>query len=98
MIPTSFSLVNRRITVEELSKDLADDLERHGDYNRVEGKIRVCLEEGNDEFVTHTFLHELVHALLEASSKPRLSKNEAFVDSLAAVLHQYMKTKKGKLA
>lgn len=97
MIPTSFTLVNRRYEVEELSESLADDLGRHGDFCREDGVIRVEMVDVIDAR-EHTFFHELVHALLEASSRPSLSKKEAFVDSLAAVLHQYMQTKKGRLS
>jgi hypothetical protein len=96
MIPKSFTLVNRTWLVEELEKDVAEAGDRHGDCDKESALIRVEYNK-NPEFREHTFYHELVHALLEASSRPSLSKKEAFVDSLAAALHQYMKTKKGKL-
>lgn len=96
MIPKSFTLVNRNWFVEELEKETAEAGSMHGDCNAEKAVIRVEYND-NREFMEHTFYHELVHALLEASSRPSLSKKEAFVDSLAAALHQYMKTKKGKL-
>ena len=96
MIPGSFKLINREYKVVELPKSLAEDLRRHGDICRDDAVIRVEMVD-NMDMRESTFYHELVHALLESSSKPRLSKKEAFVDSLAAVLHQYMQTKKGKL-
>ena len=96
MIPKSFTLVNRRWMVEELDKETAEAGSMHGDCNSEKALIRVEYND-NIEFREHTFYHELAHALLEASSRPSLSKKEKFVDSLAAVLHQYMKTKKGKL-
>lgn len=96
MIPTSFKLVNRTVKVKKLGKSLADDLGRDGDYSRSEGLIRVCFN-GPDDHNIHTYFHELAHALLEASPKPDLSKDEEFVDCLGALLHQYEQTKRGEL-
>lgn len=95
MIPTSFQLVNRNYKVTKLPKELADGLRRYGDCSKERAEIRLdttTLQEN----VEHTFYHELVHALLEASTKPKLSNKEDFVDSLGAALHQYMKTRKGE--
>lgn len=94
-IPTSFQLVNRKYTVEVLPKEVAEDLGRHGDCNRSKAVIRVELDYPDNS--EHTFYHELAHALLYATTKPKLSEKEDFVDSLGAVIHQFMKTKKGKL-
>ena len=96
MIPKSFRLINRQFVVQKLNKSVADAGSMEGDFSMRTGIIRVG-SAGNDEYNSHTFYHELVHALLESSSKPSLSKKEAFVDSLAAVLHQYEQTKKGEL-
>ena len=96
MIPKTFTLVNRHWTVEELSSDDAETGSMSGDCSSHRARIRIRVDD-NAEYTEHTYLHELVHALLEASTLPKLSKKEAFVDSLAAVLHQYMKTKKGRL-
>ena len=95
-IPTSFQLVNRKYRVEELDKGLAEELKLHGDCNRSEGRIRIELD--NPQNSEHTFYHELAHALLYATTKPKLSDKEDFVDSLGAAIHQFMQTKKGKLA
>ena len=96
VIPKTFTLINRSWNVELLDKEIAQAGEMSGDCSSHKALIRVAADEDR-EYMEHTYLHELVHALLEASSRPSLSKKEAFVDSLAAVLHQYLKTKKGKL-
>ena len=94
-IPTSFQVVNRKYTVEKMAKELSEDLHKFGDVNKSEGLIRILID--NPANAEHTFYHELMHVLLEASTKPKLSNKEDFVDSLAAGLHQYMQTKKGQL-
>jgi Zn-dependent peptidase ImmA (M78 family) len=78
--------------------DMAELGERHGDCCKEKAKIRVHLDSENpEEMVEHTFFHELVHALLYATTRPKLSDDEKFVDSLGAALHQYEQTKKGNL-
>jgi hypothetical protein len=95
MIPKSFKLVNRTFTVAKLADSVASAGAMHGDFNLRKGRLRIGVT-SNGEYDEHTYYHELVHALLESSSKPSLSKKEGFVDSLAGVLHQYMQTKKGE--
>ena len=95
MIPKTFNLVNRRYKVELLPPEIADELERIGDCHQNSAKIRIDTREC-PESREHTFYHELAHALLYATTKPKLSKNEAFVDSLGAVIHQFLQTRKGE--
>lgn len=40
------------------------------------------------DVVWHTFLHELMHAVLEATGRTALSADEDFVDSLSGALAQ----------
>ena len=94
MIPKSFKLVNRSYKVKTLPKELADELRRYGDSNRGGAIIRLDTREPKEN-LEHTFYHELAHALLWTTTKPKLSRNEDFVDSLGAALHQYMTTRKG---
>lgn len=93
MIPTSFKLVNRTYKVKKLGKELAE--KKYGDCDKEKALIRVY-PGSTKENTEHTFYHELVHALLWATTKPKLSDNEDFVDSLAAMIHQYEQTKKGE--
>jgi hypothetical protein len=95
MIPKSFKLVNRTFTVERMSDTLSKAGSMDGEFNLKHGTIKVG-SSVSTEYDEHTYYHELVHALLESSSRPGLSKKEPFVDSLAGVLHQYMQTKKGE--
>lgn len=95
MIPKSFKLVNRTYRVKPYPRGHADDLNRLGDCYRNGGCIRLDTRESR-ESLEHTYFHELVHALLFATTKPKLSDNEAFVDSLGAALHQYMQTHRGE--
>ena len=82
-------------SVERMDDSIAKAGEMNGDFNIKQARLRIQAT-GSPEYDEHTYYHELVHALLESSSKPSLSKKEAFVDSLAGVLHQYMQTKKGE--
>lgn len=95
MIPKTFQQRNRKVTVKRMSKQLADELKRHGDFDATDYIIRLAPHE-DPETLESTYFHELAHCLLEGTTKPALSNNEKFVDSLGAMLHQYMQTKKGQ--
>lgn len=94
MIPKKFTLLNRTYTVGHMPAELIE--KRLGDCTRTLGKVRLAPTVQNRESLEHTFFHELVHAMLDSTTKPKLTDNEAFVDSLSGVLHQYMQTKKGE--
>ena len=94
-IPTSFKLVNRTYSVEEMPEEIAEAGHMMGDCNRSKALIRVQID--NNDNAEHTFYHELAHALLYATTKPKLSDNEEFVDSLGAAIHQFIQTKRGSL-
>ena len=96
MIPKSFKLVNRTLSVERMKDDVASAGSMHGDFNIKRGRIRVA-NTGFQEYDEHIFFHELAHAILESSPKPKLSKDEKFVDALGGLLHQFMQTQKGEL-
>ena len=93
MIPKSFSLVNRSYKTAAMPEEIAE--KHHGDCDRSQAVIRLAAGKSLEN-TQHTFFHELAHALLWASTKPKLSENEDFVDSLGALLHQYEQTKKGE--
>ena len=95
MIPKSFTLVNRTYRVEKMHKDVADAGEQHGDIDRTTAKVRIKFD--NPDNAEHTFYHELAHAIFWNSTKPKLSKDENLVDSVGALLHQFMQTRKGEL-
>lgn len=76
-----------------MPEELAE--KKHGDCDKELGLVRLAKGKDRDH-VEHTFYHELAHALLWASTKPKLSDNEEFVDSLGALLHQFMQTQSGE--
>lgn len=95
MIPKTFQQRNRKVRVIKMGKQLADELKRHGDFDADEYVIRLAPHKCT-ETLESTFYHELAHCLLTGTTKPKLSDNEEFVDSLGCMLHQYMQTKKGE--
>lgn len=95
MIPKTFQTRNRKVSVRKMSKSLSDELKRHGDWDDATAIIRLAPQD-SDEMLQSTFFHELAHCLLEGTTKPELSENEKFVDSLGAMFHQYMQTRKGE--
>lgn len=95
MIPKSFKIVNRRYSVKAYDKGYAAELNRYGDCDRGAALIRLDTKQPTEN-LQHSFYHELAHALLYASTKPKLSNNEEFVDSLGALIHQFMQTRSGE--
>ena len=93
MIPKHFQLINRKYIVCTMPEEIAE--KNHGDCSREMAVIRLAKGKA-EESTQHTFYHELAHALLWASTKPKLSDNEEFVDSLGALLHQFEQTRKGE--
>jgi hypothetical protein len=99
-IPSSFQIANRSYTVRYAS---ATELKTKG-WKGSDGvhsgeRAEIILRPGlHKEYEWHTFLHELVHAMLEALGRDDLSKDEMFVDILGGAIHQFLKTRKGKLA
>ena len=104
-IPERFSLMNRDYTVRRGSKaeeDVAVQMAEN-DGGRLMGLCDfdeaevILMQHNNRESFEHTYFHELAHALMEAIGQPDLAKDEALVDTLGAALHQYEKTKAGRL-
>jgi hypothetical protein len=94
-IPKRFKLLGRTITVEY--DPMLDS--RHG----LRGEARytsdtIALQPTTDTFVRspchleQTFLHEMVHFILEGMNEHDLRGNEKFVDNFSALLHQALTT------
>ena len=98
-IPKSFSLLGKTWSVA-LDTTLMQKA-RWGECIAVTSSINIYPENGeievNREQVEETFLHELVHALLDAASRHDLSDDEPLVESLAGLLMQFLKTQEGDL-
>lgn len=105
MIPERFSLMNRDYTVRHSTpaEDAAFNKMEEDGEGRLMGlcdfdEARVILaKHKNRESFEHTFFHELAHGLLTAIGRPELAEDEALVDAIGAALHQYEKTKSGRL-
>ena len=107
-IPRTFELMNRSWTVKWMTD--ADDAKIHDIHGTnpldhvvlgfcdVENAIIYLRKQQNRENMYHTFLHELFHAFFAALGF-NYSKNteERMVDSLGGCMHQFLKTKEGKL-
>ena len=78
-----------------------DLIEEEGAYGMMHiGKqtihIQEVIPEFNKESQLQTFLHELVHAILEVMGWRELSENEKFVEGFSQLLYQFMKTRRNK--
>jgi predicted SprT family Zn-dependent metalloprotease len=63
------------------------------DYDK--GQIEICdPRDCNEDLFRITFNHELIHAILFAAGQTELSKNEPFVELVAQLSAQVMKTLK----
>jgi hypothetical protein len=63
-----------------------------------DSKSLVRIRRGENKTTTaHTWFHELVHNLLTALGRDDLNADEGFVDGLAGLLQQAMKTNRGDL-
>lgn len=92
-IPATFQLVNTTWRVTRMSDDIAEAGSAEGDCCRRRCEIRLHLSPDND--TEDVYCHELSHALLEFTTRPKLAKDERFVQSLGEVLCQYMNSAKG---
>lgn len=95
MIPKSFQLLGYKwrvrmvVGLKEVSS--GDKLDGYCDFQ----KHLVFVEAGLPPAEQwHTFLHELLHASLEAIGRPELSASEGFVDALSGALAQALPTRK----
>lgn len=94
-IPKQFQLLNRWYSVETFVPGCdPDDPEGKNDPPKGLTTIdrrKIYLNpaaNADREDLEHTFLHELVHAILNGMGETRLSDSEKFVDVFAAMLHQ----------
>lgn len=97
-IPSQFQIINRWYSVvDQTPSSHTKDDPCFGECDSNIGRIYLNGPEIPDRIsLEQTFLHELIHACLDAIGKSKLSKDEDFVDALAAVLHQYMITNVGE--
>ncbi len=108
MIPKRFTLVNRAWVVRLVTqKQLARHIRHHfpdddGDTGDLLGlcnpqAARIFINKDKHisrESMEHTYWHEYVHAMKYADGE--VLHDDAEVDRLGAILHQYAKTKTGE--
>lgn len=99
-IPKKFKLHGQTIKVE-YDKKLIQKEDNVGHACFRENKIRLQPDENNfirpRAKIEETFLHELVHFILNAMSENELRDNEKFIELFSGLLHQYIVTSEGKL-
>lgn len=101
-IPKTFSLMNRDYEVVKANPDEQQAMDEHPN-GRILGlcdteDTRIILGKHKQrEAFEHTYFHELTHGLFEAVGRQDLSEDEALVDAIGGALHQYEKTKAGRL-
>jgi hypothetical protein len=100
-IPTEFMLQGQKYKVQVSTKPKGKvsppgPLEKFvGLSNRYKGLCWVRADVTLDkEYQEHVFYHELVHLMLDHIGEEKLSGKEKFVDDLAGMIHQFIKTRK----
>ena len=90
-IPKSFQIFGETWKVKQLVKvDKKDNLGECDLANNII-KIKKCL---NQEQKEQTYLHEVMHCILDNLGHDELCMNEVLVDTIAKALHQIIKTSK----
>jgi len=88
MIPKRFKLLNYTWSVVGHRGMIPEKgLQLYGKCDHDKHVITINIEAAPD-VIWHTFLHELMHATLEATGRTALSADEDFVDSLSGALAQ----------
>jgi len=95
-IPEHFKLGPHTMHVI-MDGDLVNDSEAYGMAEI--GKQLITIQTQFDGFTAasqrQTFIHELVHMILDVMGETELSCNERFVEGFSQLLLQYMKTRRG---
>lgn len=99
IIPKSFDCLGHSVSVEVLDQSLFGDVV--GQTNLVgyydhDLKTIYVLSGQSESAMEQTFLHELMHCILEHGGHPDESADETFVDLTAELLYQFLKTQKGR--
>lgn len=89
--PTRFELQGRTIRVVEVDEIANGDA--YGSWDPDDDRMRIQADLPRDLRYA-TFLHECCHAWMDALNRHDLSKDEAFVDGLAGLVHQMLKSQR----
>ena len=86
-IPNKIRIGGQDIVIE-MPEHLPDN--RLGDICVAEGKMRIAKKfsdnEQSETSITNTFMHEVVHGVLDTMGEFELSGNEKFVSSFASLM------------
>lgn len=99
IIPTQFNLLGHTIRVVFVDKLMSEhDLIGEARYlkNEIALQSRMPGIELLRSDIEQSFLHELVHFILNYMGENELRKNEKFVDLFAGMLHQTLITQEGE--
>lgn len=88
-IPKSFELFGR--TIKVVSRDLEGDTCAQWEAQKDLITIKPGLP---PDLRDQCFFHEFLHAAFDSLGREDLSRDEAFVDSLAGLVHQCLKSAK----
>ena len=91
LIPEKFEQFGCEITVE-----YDDELEHDECLGKAYldmNKIKLTTRDIPRDMLEHSFLHEVVHFFLDKLGLDELNKDEAKVDAIAGLWHQYEKSK-----
>lgn len=87
-IPKSFQLMGQTYSVRIVPKPEWKDPE---DVGVLDGAAReILILKADKATMEQVWLHEVEHAILVAMGRDKLSKDEAFIDVHAAMLHQIL--------
>lgn len=97
----SFKLMGHKFTVKYVKRiETSDGSHPYGIYYPEKNLIEIATHSNDDnqkfpqDFIDHTFYHELSHALMLLVNKPVLFHDEDFIDLLGGLLAQFQGTKK----
>lgn len=99
-IPDEFDILGFRIYVKKVPDvyHIPDvDVQTKdtiGAYLDSQKTIYLVTNGQSKQTIEHTFFHELGHCIMEHIGREDLDEDEAFLDSLGACLHQFLKTTK----
>ena len=93
-VPAKFDLMGRSYVVTPLPAERKEEVD--GEHSYAEATVWVNTDLTPQHRMA-TFCHEFTHAQLEAAERIDLSSDEALVGVLGNLLHQFLKTYRGKL-
>ena len=92
-IPKKLKIGNLTYSVQPMRGDLADAKEAFGDSSVINQTIRIS-EGITRKKMEETFIHEIVHSVLNQAGYFTESKNEIFVKALTNGFYQVLKENK----